>query len=149
MLAALYDRIGEYAKAIERYRAALALSPNSPVGLNELAYALAVRAGQPREALPLAQRAYALSAAEPGVVDTLAWIHHLLDNDVEAARLMSEITKQDTGVGSIHLHAAVVFDAVGRRADATRELDRATKSSPDLADDENVIRLRARLKEPR
>jgi uncharacterized protein (TIGR03790 family) len=149
MLAILYEGAGEPNKAIEQYRATLAVSPNDLTALNNLAYSLAVHGKQPREALPLAERAYRLGGASPGVTDTLGWVHHLLGNDAAAVRFVTEATKQDTGVAEIHLHAAVVFDAVGRQSAAKQELDRALKASPNLAKDDDVIRLQSRLKEPR
>jgi len=149
MLALLYDGGAEYEKAIEQYRAALALTPNDLVVLNNLAYALAVHRKQPQEALPLAQRASRLAGDSPVVTDTLAWVHHLLGNDAEAARLLTDAIKRDGAGGPVHLHAAVVFDALGRQADASRELDRALERSPDLAKDDEVTRLRAQLKQSR
>src|SRR5207237_5077991 len=116
-LGVLYEGNGEYDKAIEQYKALLALSPNDPIGLNNLAYGLAVHRNQPREALPIAQRAFKAAGANPTIVDTLAWVHHLLGNDAEAARLLTDAVKQETGSADIRVHAAIVFDAVGRTAD--------------------------------
>jgi hypothetical protein len=82
------------------------------------------------------------------VTDTLAWVHHLLGNDAEAARLLTDATKRDTA-SDVHLHAAIVFEALGRQADALRELDRALERSPALAKNDEVIRLQAKLKQIR
>jgi uncharacterized protein (TIGR03790 family) len=149
MLASLYDTAGEHTKAIERYRLALALAPNDRIALNNLAYALAVNGNQPREALSLAERAFRLGPAEPNIIDTLAWIHHLLGDDIEAARLFREATQQNTRVAAIHLHAAIVFDLAGQPSESARELERALTSSPDLARDADVIRLQGKSKKPR
>jgi hypothetical protein len=42
-----------------------------------------------------------------------------------------------------------VFEALGRQADALRELDRALERSPALAKNDEVIRLQAKLKQIR
>ncbi len=148
LLGLLYDAAGEHAKAIEQYKAVVTLTPSDPIALNNLAYGLAVHLNQPREALPVAERAFRIRGDSPMVVDTLAWVHHLLGNDAEASRLFAQATKQDTGIADIHLHAAIVFDAVGRTADAARELDRALKASPDLSRLDQVVQLQRKLKRP-
>ena len=67
----------------------LAADPNDTVALNNLAYALAVRKGQPAEALGYAERAFTLTRGSATVADTLAWVQHLLGRDREAAQLLA------------------------------------------------------------
>ena len=67
MLASGYETQKDYDKAIERYRAVLAVSPDNAIALNNLAYALAVHKGQPAEAIGFAERAMTLTGREePG-----------------------------------------------------------------------------------
>ncbi len=88
-LAQAYEEAKEYDKAIDRYRKVLATDANSIVALNNLAYALAVRKGQPAEALGYAERAMTLSRGSATIADTLAWVQHLLGRDREAAQLLA------------------------------------------------------------
>ena len=127
----------------------MAISPNDVMALNNLAAALATLANQPDSALPFAERAYRLNRTTPSVVDTLAWILHLLGQDEAAAELFSTITKEITPEAAIHLHAAIVFDAVGRHAASSQELTRALKLSPGLAKGDDVIGLLAKQRERR
>src|SRR5262249_36921447 len=60
-LALVYEQAAEYDKAIERYRQVLEIQPDSVVALNNLAYAVATHKNAPKEALPLAEKAYALA----------------------------------------------------------------------------------------
>jgi tetratricopeptide (TPR) repeat protein len=55
LLAQSYEEAKEYDRAIDRYRKVLAVNPNEPIALNNLAYALAVRRGQPAEAVGYAE----------------------------------------------------------------------------------------------
>jgi len=61
VLATIYDVQNQYDKAIERYQMILSTAPNEVRALNNLAYALAVGRKSPKEALPLAAKAYAIA----------------------------------------------------------------------------------------
>ena len=142
MLGVLADNAGEHDAAIDHYRATLAVAPNDAIAANNLAYDLSAYANRPAEALPFAQRAYRLNPSSASVVDTLGWIQHVLAHDAEAFRLYATILASPATGPEIHLHAAVVLAAVGRQADAARELDKALAMSPALAENEEAIKLR-------
>ena len=55
------------------------------LALNNLAFDLAVHGDHPDEALPFAERANELVKGNPALLDTLAWVQHLLGRDAEAA----------------------------------------------------------------
>jgi uncharacterized protein (TIGR03790 family) len=145
MLAALYDEAGEYDRAIERYRRVLAVAPNEPVSLNNLAYALAVHKKAPAEALPIAQQAYAASNGEAAIADTLGWIHHLMGNHAEAERLLAEAAAKAPDNAEIHLHLAYAYVAMGRNDAALAALDKSIQLEATLADRDDVRKLRAQL----
>ena len=135
---------GDYDRAIAQFQAILAYAPNEPTALNNLAYDLAVHRDKPDQALPLAQRALAV-AKTAAIYDTLAWIQHLLKQDREAAvsiRIARSANSQDPD----HLwHAAVIYAAVNDLPRAAAELDLALKVKPDLADRDEVKKLRQQL----
>ena len=146
ILANGYETQKDYDKAIERYRAVLAVSPDHVVALNNLAYALAVRRGRPAEAIGFAARAVSLSGGKsPDISDTLAWVQHLLGRDTEAAPIMERIVKAAPGRAEYRLHAAVIFASVGRLEDAAAELQEAVRLDPELAKDDEVKALRTKL----
>ena len=89
-LALLHEREQDYDKAIERYRAIIANDDRNVAALNNLAFALAVRKQLPKEALPLAQRAYLLTREQASTGDTLAWVYHLLGDDKTALPLLQD-----------------------------------------------------------
>ena len=143
-LALLYEEAGEHTRAIERYRQLLKVQPDNVVALNNLAYSLAVRQNAPDEGLPLARKAVSLSPKSPLIVDTVAWIEHLLGNHSEAARLIGPIVGKSTGSAEIHLHAALIFAAV-KDERAAAQLNQALQLDPDLASRDDVRALRKQL----
>jgi len=145
MLAQSYEETKEYDKAVDRYRKILAQNPNDAIALNNLAYALAVRKGQPSEALAHAERAYALSRGSATIADTLAWVQHLLGRDREAASLLAAAVKALPNNAEIRLHSAVVLAAVGVLEPAARELAEAVRLDPSLAASDEVKALQAKL----
>ncbi|MGD9693684.1 MAG: tetratricopeptide repeat protein [Phycisphaerales bacterium] len=66
---------GEYAKAVESYRAGLKITPDDPEFNNNLAYTLARHLGDVKGALPFAEKAAVKDAGNSGVLDTLGWLH--------------------------------------------------------------------------
>jgi uncharacterized protein (TIGR03790 family) len=147
-LGTLYEQAGEYDKAIERYRQVLALQPENLAALNNLAWALAVRKKTPAEGLPFAEKAYAVGGRNPNIVDTLAWIVHLMGNDRRATGLLAEAIQVAPQTASIRLHAAIVYAALGETEPAQQQLTRALELDPKIAGLEEVQQLRAKLKLP-
>ena len=146
-LAVMYTEREDHDRAIERYRRVLASDSTNLTALNNLAYAIAVNKQQPKEALSLAERALAV-APEPLVLDTLAWIRHLLGDDVGALPL---IERALAGLGDnvdVLVHAATIHAAMKNVARATVELDKAERLNPEISKREEIRALRERLKNP-
>jgi uncharacterized protein (TIGR03790 family) len=146
MLASEYEGQNAFDKAVERYRLALASSPDSVMALNNLAYALATRQADPAGALPYAERAMRLSGGRsPEIADTLAWVQHLLGRDREAADLLARTVKADPSRATYRLHYAAVLASLGRFDEAHAELKEAVRLDPSLETDDEVKALRAKL----
>lgn len=147
MLAAGFEEEKDYDKAIERYRMVLAANANDPIALNNLAYALAVHKGQAAEALGHAQLAMTVTGGRSAeIADTLAWVQHLLGQDLEAAAIMKRVVIAAPERALLRLHAAVVFAAIGKLAEAAVELREAVRLDPALEQSDDVTALRAKLK---
>lgn len=144
-LALMHETAGEHAHAIERYRRVVNLQRDNVVALNNLAYSLAVRQSAPSEALPFARRAVTLAPNNPTIVDTLAWIQHLLGNQSEAANLLRPVVQKTTGNPEIHLHAAIVLAAIGEKSAADAQLTMALGLDPMLGEREDVRILQKQL----
>ena len=145
-LAQLYDGAGEWKKAVERYRQVLKYQPDHVLSLNNLAYALAAKQKSPSEGLPFARRAATLAPGNPVIVDTLAWIEHLLGNSKDAATKLRPLVQKSTGLSEVHLHAAIIFAAAGEPTAAEEQLTQALRLNPKLTDREEVKALQTQLR---
>src|SRR5258708_28363426 len=103
--------------ALEHLRAVVALSPDSPVALNNLAYMLAEDGGQIMEALKYAQRAKELAPEAPEYADTLGWIFYHQGLYPSAIReLESATAKRPDPTWQYHLAMAYAKAGDGNRA---------------------------------
>jgi len=144
-LALLYEQGGQYDRAAERYQRVLDVQPNNAIALNNLAYAIAVRRKSPAEALPLAKRAVAAAPNDGTVLDTLAWVEHLLGDDATAAKEIVQATRRAPGNAEVHLHAAIIYAATGARAVAEIELKEALRLAPAFEAREDVRDVRSAI----
>lgn len=150
-LASLDEEAKRYDEAIAQYRAVLAYAPNQAIALNNLAYGLAVHKGAAEEALPLAERAAALNGNVPTLLDTLAWIQHLLGRHADAVRTMGATIggSPPPEDAEIYWHAAVIFSGVNDRPRALLMLQTALKLNPSLAERTDVKELQQHLSSPK
>jgi uncharacterized protein (TIGR03790 family) len=145
-LALAFQRTGNFAAAVDRYRRALKAEPGSVVALNNLAYVVGVNQQKPTEALEVARRAAALAPNNVEVLDTLAWIEHLNGNSREAAKIMRQVVAIGAGIAELHVHAAIVFAAVGDLVAANTHLAKALKLDPAIDKRDDVQALQKQLK---
>ena len=146
-LAVMYTEREDHDHAIERYRRVLVTDSTNLTALNNLAYAIAVNKQQPKEALSLAERALEV-APEPLVLDTLAWIRHLLSDDAGATPLIERALAGAGDNVDVLFHAATIHAAMKNLARATVELAKAERLNPEISKREDVRALRERLKNP-
>lgn len=171
-LAVMDERAGNMDGAIAQYRAILTYSPNDPLALNNLAYALATHQHNPEEALPFAERATIAARTDPTLLggssilnyytlgsyrreplipyslDTLAWVQHLLGRDAEAVKTVQQ-ARAAGGVQTADMmwHAAVIYAAANDPARASAELNAALRADPAFAKRADVKKLRQQLGE--
>jgi cellulose synthase operon protein C len=144
-LATLEEAEGLHDAAIARYQRIVESQPTNVIALNNLAYALAVRRHTPAEALPLAKRAVALAPRSSSVLDTLAWVEHLIGNHAVAAKVLNDAVKLDPGNAELRLHAAAVAAALGDRSRAESDLKEALRLDGTLNEREETRQLRERI----
>jgi uncharacterized protein (TIGR03790 family) len=144
-LAAAAEKRNDYDKAIERYRAVLAAEPGNMVALNNLAYSLADKKSQAKEALPLAQTAYRLSNQAAAAADTLGWVYFKLGDTTQALPLLERAAKGAPADVDILIHAAIVHASLGNAVQARRYVDAAIKADPKAAERSDVKALLGKL----
>jgi uncharacterized protein (TIGR03790 family) len=144
-LALLHELDGESVLAISQYQEILQRQPRNVIALNNLAYAMAVHQGAATEAKALAEKAMALAPRESRVVDTLAWIEHLLGNTATALRLIENAARMAPTNPEIRLHSAFIHAAAGALDTAAVDLAAALALNPALGERADVLELQKRL----
>ncbi|WP_114373679.1 tetratricopeptide repeat protein [Elioraea thermophila] len=123
------ERAGNIQGAVLAYRRALERHAEDPIALNNLAWLIALGAGEPAEAVALARRAAALLPDDPSVLTTLG---EALRRSGEAREAEAQF---DRAIGieptaERHYRRALAREALGDRAGALADLDRALVLDP-------------------
>lgn len=95
-LGTAYDRLENYAEAQKAYQRAIALSPENPIILNNLALSLAV-SGELNRAIEILERAAVRPGTNPTLRQNLAMLHSL-NGDKKAARAMGRMDLSEKDV---------------------------------------------------
>jgi len=115
------------------------------VGLNNLAWFLAVHGGDLDEALELARHSVEMDA-QPYNLDTLAWIFHLRGEDGPARRTIERaVALSRSPSPGILYHAGAILAALGKADEARRYLERAVRPGVDFDEFSEAQRLLQKL----
>ncbi len=126
-----YDAVKRYDLAKARYELVLGLEPAHVVALNNLAYTMGVHLGQPKDALPVAERAGALASNSPAVLDTLGWTRHLAGDSRGALAPLRRAVELAPTLCEAWSHLAEVEKVAGTPAGAKQALERASTCGKD------------------
>jgi tetratricopeptide (TPR) repeat protein len=108
---------GRDADAIDAYRRAIEIDERAVGPRNNLALVLA-RVGATREALEMAQSAYARAETDPVVMDTLASLYRASGLAGRAAALLEKARRSDSESAEIAYHLALAYRDAQRPDDA-------------------------------
>lgn len=142
-LAGGHLQAGQPERALPIYESLLAASPDDALLLSSVAR-LYVGRGDPRS-LDLAQRAHALDAGHPDILDTLGWV---LVNQGEVDEGLGYLRDAQNRAGReprIHYHVAAALSRLGRTEEARRELRRALGEGGHFEGEPEARRLLAEL----
>ena len=146
MLSALiYEKMNDFPKAREAYEKVLAVKPDSPYALNNLAYLYAERLDQPDKAYDLAQKARSLQPADAGIADTLGWILYKKGDYQQARTLLQDSAKQLPNNPEIQFHLGMASYMMGDMDAARTAFGQAAKAANDFPGKEEVRRRLALL----
>ena len=134
LLAALESELGNHQAAVEHYRKVVAADPRNVLALNNLAYLLIEHAGQPDEALQLAQKAKELAPESPAVDDTLGWAYYHKGLYGSAIQHLERAALGRQGTALRKFHLAMAYFKAGERNKAQKVLDEARRLDPSLPD---------------
>jgi tetratricopeptide (TPR) repeat protein len=116
-LAVALERAGHDDDAIDAYRRSIDLDENAVGPRNNLALLLA-RGGRTREALEMAQSAYARAGTDPVVMDTLATLYLEVERAPRAVALLEKARATDGESAEIAFHLALAYRQAQRPEDA-------------------------------
>lgn len=144
-LGELQQQADDHTGALKTYQRALKIRPDTLIALNNVAYVLALVLEKPAEAKPYAERAVALAPRSGAILDTLAWIEHLLGNDERAAQLLDDAVRLTPKQAEIRLHAAIVYAGLNRWNEADVQLAEALRLDSTFEHRKEVQALRKRI----
>ena len=138
------DRLGDKKKAVEKYRAALALSDTYVPALNNLAYVYADSFKANGKALNLALMAYRRAPFSPAVLDTLGYV--LLKNGrvAPATKVLARVANMLPDKPSVLFHLAMAYREGGHKKEAIVLLKK-TLTLGDFPESEEATKLLAEL----
>jgi tetratricopeptide (TPR) repeat protein len=126
-LADLEDIRGNYDRAEQAYRDALAIDDNNVMALNNLAWFLAERTGKGDKALPFIAHAIELLGPRPDLLDTRALVYLAQGRAADAVADLERATRDaPTAARYFHLARALKMD---RRSQAARTAFRKAKDA--------------------
>ena len=113
------------------WREVAAQSPDRPAALNNLAWHLATHGGDLDEALKLARRSVE-TAPEAYNLDTLAWIEHVRGDQAAWTAMERSLACRRSGAPEYFYHAGAILDALGKKPEARKYLERAVSPGVDF-----------------
>ncbi len=132
----VYELVGNLESAAASYRLAMEDPTVEVFAANDYALMLAVRAGDPEAALPIAKRALrALRALRvggslPQVLDTAGWVYYLNGNYADAVRYLELARRRMPQSAEVRYHLGMAYRDSELPDQAKAELEYALKLSP-------------------
>ncbi len=132
-LAMADEHEGNLTEAVQGYRRVLAMQPDNPLAMNNLAFVLAQSGGSLDEALDLARRAAERYPEQDNIQDTLGWVYLKKGMNDSALQIFTRLTARNPDSGMFHYHLGAAHWAKGDAASAKTAIDTALAKglSPD------------------
>jgi tetratricopeptide (TPR) repeat protein len=144
-VAALEVRMGRNDAARDSFREALAIQPDDPFIMNDLAYLVLETGGNPREALELVQSALKKKPQQPNFQDTLGSIYQKTGQTASALQVFNNLVRQYPDSPTFRYHLAVSLVQKGDRAKAREALNAALTQKPAGRLDSDIRQLLSKL----
>ena len=133
----------EYPLAVQHYRSALALQPNNPLALNNLAW-VSGELKSPK-AIEYAEKANELSPNQPAFMDTLAMLLADKGETAKAIDLLRKAVSIAPDSGAIQLNLAKLLIRDGKKDEARKVLDGIAKQGDAFPGQAEVSKLQKDL----
>ncbi len=129
-LGTAYWKTRDLESAAKAFEAALALSPNDPMALNDLGYFYADEGIKLRRALALTRKAALLRPHDGMVIDSLGWAQYRLKDHKEAVKTLRRAVELAPDSADLRYHLGAAYAAMGSRAAARVELEKSLLLDP-------------------
>ena len=144
-VAAVEERMGRNDAARDSFRKALALQPDNPFIMNDLAYLVAETGGNLQEALELAQSALRKKPQQPNFQDTLGSIYQKTGQTDSALQVFNNLVRQYPDSPTFRYHLAFSLVQKGDRTKAREALTAALAQKPSGRLDSDIRQLLSKL----
>jgi tetratricopeptide (TPR) repeat protein len=129
-----YEQQKIWDKSEADFRKALSLSPDEPMVLNYLGYAMIERKMNLNEALNMVKKAVELKPNDGYIVDSLGWAYFQLGDYEQAATQIERAVDLNPSDPTIAEHLGDVYWRVGRTLEAKFQWQHAKDNGPEAAD---------------
>ncbi len=132
----------QFKPAAEMLRAVVKLDPNNPMALNNLAWTY--QQDKDPRALETAERAAAIAANSPEIMDTLGWLLVEQGNIARALPLLQKAVSLAPKAPEPRYHLAVALNKSGDKLGARKELEKLledNKTFPQLDEARSLLKL--------
>jgi Flp pilus assembly protein TadD len=123
--ALLLETVGKMSEAHDLYTKVLALEPENPLALNNLAYLNADSGKNLDQAMTFAQRAKQKAPDNPDVSDTLGYVYYQKNLNSEALRIFRQNVQDHPQNSMFHFHLAMALLKQGDKEGARQEANKA------------------------
>ena len=134
-LAMVYERDRDYRGAIQVYERALAADPGFWFAANNLAFLLGESSGRKEDlarAKSLAEEALKVRPNDPGILDTLGWVHYRMGDLNQARSLLEQALGAAPEADVMNYHLGAVLLKQGQKDEALEKLKKALGDDGDF-----------------
>jgi tetratricopeptide (TPR) repeat protein len=131
--AAIQDSLKNFPASRAYYEKVMAIYPNSPAALNNLAYIFSEHLNDLGRAFELAQKARAVSPRDPATADTLGWILHKRGEHGRALGLLEESAQALPEHPEVLFHLGMTQYALGQEEPARASFEKALAQGRDFS----------------
>jgi len=127
--ALICDALGKKKEATDSYNKVLAIDPDNPLALNNLAFMTADSGANLDQAMTWAERAKKRAPSNPDISDTLGYVYYRKNLNSEALRIFKQLSQEHPQNSQFHLHLAMALLKQGDKQAAKDEANKALQSA--------------------
>jgi tetratricopeptide (TPR) repeat protein len=136
--ALICDALGKKKEATDSYNKVLAIDPDNPLALNNLAFMMADSGANLDQAMTWAERAKKRAPSNADISDTLGYVYYRKNLNSEALRIFRQLSQEHPQNYQFHLHLAMALLKNGEKQAAKDEATKALQSAGTPAEKDKV-----------